>query len=412
MSDIAFNTDDIDINAGTAQAQTPEVTDLDKTKSNDDTTSATENQTDSTNEPGNNGDNNQSNNNDVTDLKSGDKIEVDGITYTINNNGDLLDDKGNVFKTANELKDFINSNTIVDENDFNITNVINKLGISVTDDDGKAIEFANTTEGVANYVNTVIDLKSNELRENAISEFFDNNPEIKLFADYYAINGTSKGFGDIPDRSGIKLNENNQEQLANVIKMAAKEFNNPIVDDNYIEYLKSTDKLYAVAKDQLNAMLEHDKQVKESIEKRAEEQRKANDEMVKAYWNDVKNIVNSGEVHGYKIPDTFKKEKDGKVITYSKGDFYDYIIRRDKNGLTRYDKDVQAQDRNAAMQDAIMKAWLTYTNNDYSIFIKTAENENAVKTLKLTANKASNASSVRIIRNNNSKVNNNDILLN
>ena len=408
MSDIVFNTDDVDINADNAQKQDVTVTDLDNVKTEANTEIASQsNDDDKTKVTEENSDDSSK----ESVLNSGDKVEIDGAVYVISNNGDLVDDKGNVFKKASEVKEFIESNNIVNENELNISNIINKLDVNITDDDGKPIEFANTPEGIAEYVNTVIDLKSDEIKNEAISDFFENNPNVKLFADYIAITGSAKGFGDIPDRSGIVLNEKNETQLANVILMAAKEFNNPMINDTYIEYLKSTDKLYEVAKEQLAAMIEHDKQVKTEIENRAAEQRKQADEASKAYWAAVRNIVNDGVVNGQKLPDTFKKEVNGKVITYSKGDFFDYIYRRDRNGMTRYEKDMQNQNQNDAMHDAIMKAWLTYTNNDYSIFIKTAKNEDAVKTLKLTASK-NNKSAIRVIRNNNGKTNNDDILLN
>ena len=62
------------------------------------------------------------------------------------------------------------------------------------------------------------------------------------------INGTPKGFGDIPDRSGIVIDPENKMQQEAIIRMAAKEFGNESLNDNYIKYLNDSGSLFDEAK--------------------------------------------------------------------------------------------------------------------------------------------------------------------
>ena len=47
------------------------------------------------------------------------QLEVDGITYTVSKNGDLVDDKGNIFKEAKDVKEWLKSVEVSDENESN-----------------------------------------------------------------------------------------------------------------------------------------------------------------------------------------------------------------------------------------------------------------------------------------------------
>ena len=42
-------------------------------------------------------------------LATGDVIELDGVTYTVNQNGDLVNEKGEVFKTKSEVEEAVSA---------------------------------------------------------------------------------------------------------------------------------------------------------------------------------------------------------------------------------------------------------------------------------------------------------------
>ena len=103
------------------------------------------------------------------------------------------------------------------------------------------------------------------------------------FANYLAVNGSPRGFGELPDRSGITVDTDNEEQQIAIIKAAAAEFGNSSLNDNYIKYLKDSGGLYDEAKAQLANLQNADKQRNEELAIQAEEQRKAEQEATDAY---------------------------------------------------------------------------------------------------------------------------------
>ena len=215
-----------------------------------------------TTEPVNN--NNQVNNvesNSETGLEAGTQIEFDGNTYTVADNGDIIDSEGNVFKEAKDVQSWLDENNTVDTDEngeLSIDAIREAVGIDITDEEGKPMDFENTPAGVRSYVESVIALKSNEIQQGTINKLFNDNPLLKQFIDYVSITGTPRGFGDIPDRSGIQLDKDNPEQLKAVIRMAAQEFGNASLNESYIKYLQDSGALYDEAKTQLQALIGKD----------------------------------------------------------------------------------------------------------------------------------------------------------
>ena len=230
--------------------------------------------------------NNQDNDNNSStgELSEGDTIEADGVIYTVDSNGNLVDPNGTIFKESKDVADWLKSVEVEDNNnsetDINITNIQESIGITVTDSEGNPIEFTNDVAGVKSYIESVIDLKSQELQEAAVNKVFQSNPLLKQFNDYVQLTGSPRGFGEIPDRSGIKLDQDNEDQLKAVIRMAAQEFGNKSLNENYIKYLTDSGSLYDEAKTQLQALIEKDKAVREDIRQKAEAQRQAEAESV------------------------------------------------------------------------------------------------------------------------------------
>lgn len=99
--------------------------------------------------------------------------------------------------------------------------------------------------------------------------------------------------------------------------MAATEFGNKSLNDNYIKYLRDSGSLYDEAKTQLAALVDKDKAYRKDIETQAAAQRQQEAADIKAYWEKVNNMINGRVINGYKIPDSFTKEVDGKNSYYS-----------------------------------------------------------------------------------------------
>lgn len=370
--------------------------------------------------PDNTGNKNNNDDNPSTgELNVGDQLEVDGITYTVAQNGDLVDDKGNVFKEAKDVADWLKSvNLENNEPDSSITlaSIQESLGVTITDENGKPVSFTDDAAGVKAYVDSVIELRSNELQQAAINRLYSDNPLLKQFQDYVQLNGTPRGFGEIPDRSGIKLDKDNEQQLVAVIKMAAQEFGNKSLNDNYIKYLRDSGGLYDEARNQLEALVDKDKAYRKDIETKAAEQRKQEADALKNYWEKVNNIINGRVINGYKIPDSFTKEVDGKKIVITPNDFFNYLSNANVDGdngkkLTAYQRDLANLTDDEFMAREMLDAWLMFTGGTYKDLIDMAVKEDQVRKLVVRSKENRSAKSVKIVKKQNGKTSIDDIIL-
>lgn len=368
---------------------------------------------------GNNGGENNDNSS-TGELSEGDTIEFDGATYTVDASGNLVDDKGNIFKEAKDVSDWLKS-VEVEENEENsntlsISSIQEALGITVTDAEGKDIEFTNDVAGVKAYVDAVIDLKSKDLQQAAVNKLYADNPLLKQFTDYVQLNGTPRGFGEIPDRSGIQLDKENEEQLKAVIRMAANEFGNKSLNENYIKYLKDSGGLYDEAKLQLQALVEKDIAIRKDIETRAQAQREAEAKSVSDYWNKVNNVIDSRIIAGYKLPESFTKEVNGQKVIITPNDFYNYLSKAtetdtDGNKVTGYQRDLNKLTDDEYLNRELLDAWLMFTGGTYKDLIAMAVNEDKVRQLRVKSKEQRSTKTVKVIKKQGGKVNINDIVL-
>lgn len=369
-----------------------------------------------------NKDGSNDNNNDNTstgELNTGDQLEVDGVVYTVAENGDLIDDKGNVFKEAKDVAEWLKSVDVKGEDEdspLTLASIQEAVGIKVTDENGKTIEFTDDADGVKSYIDSVIALRSTELQEAAINRLYQDNPLLKQFQDYVQLNGTPRGFGEIPDRSGIRLDKNNEAQLVAVIKMAAQEFGNKSLNDNYIKYLRDSGGLYDEATNQLAALVDKDKAYRQQIEIQAAEQRKQEADARASYWEKVNNMINSRVINGYKIPDSFTREIDGKKIVITPNDFFTYLSeatveQKDGSKITAYQNDLAKLTDDEFMAREMLDAWLMFTGGTYKDLIDMAVKENEVRRLVVRSKQSRSAKSVKVVKKQDGKTSIDEIIL-
>ena len=371
----------------------------------------------------NNQNNKDSNSNDADsstgDLTEGDSIEFEGVTYTVDATGNLVDDKGNIFKEAKDVKSWISSMDVSNDqndSDFNLNSIQEALGITVTDDNGNPVEFTNDAEGVKSYINSVIDLKSKDIQTATINKLFADNPLLKEFTDYVQLTGSPQGFGELPDRSGIEIDKNNINQQEAIIRMAAQEFGNKSLNENYIKYLKDSGGLYDEAKQQLTALVEKDAAMRKDIEEQAEANRQAEQIRINEYWQNVSKVIEGRIIAGYKLPESFTKEVNGQKVVYTPNDFYNYLnkaIEQDADGniVTGYQRDLSKLTDEEYLNRELLDAWLMFTGGTYKDLIDMAVKEDNVRKLKIKSKEQRTAKSIKVIKKQGGKVNMNDIIL-
>ena len=352
------------------------------------------------------------------ELNVGDTVDVDGTVYTVDTNGNLVDSKGNVFKEAKDVAEWLKSVEVEDGNEIDtitLASIQDALGVQITDEDGKPVSFTDDAEGVKSYVDSVIAIRSNELQQAAINRLYQDNPLLKQFQDYVQINGTPRGFGELPDRSGIRLSRENEAQLVAVIKMAAQEFGNKSLNDNYIKYLRDSGSLYDEAKSQLEALVEKDKTVRKEIETKAQAQRDAEAQATATYWENVNRVISSRQIGGYRIPESFTKESNGKKVVVTPNDFYDYLStpKENEEGVvaTAYQHDLAALSDEEYLNREILDAWLMFTGGTYKDLIDMAVKEEQVRQLRVKSKDRRSTKAVKVIKNPAGKTSIDDIVL-
>ena len=356
-------------------------------------------------------------------LDAGTQLDIDGKPYTVDDKGNIVDDKGNIFKQASEVNDWLktvqtaNGDEEPDDKEITVASIQKALGVEITDENGNPTEFTNDAAGVKSYVEDVINLKSAELQQAAVNKVFNDNPLLKQFADYLVVNnGNPYGFGQLPDRSTIELDKTNETQQEAIIRMAAQEFGNKAVNDNYISYLKQTGGLYDEAKVQLANLVEKDNNLRKQLETEAEQRRAQEEQEIDKYWNNVNNVIDSGIVGGYKLPESFVKEVNGTKVTLNRKDFFNYlnkpaVIDEQGNTMTGYQRDLANLSDEDALAKEMLNAWLMFTGGTYKDLINMAVKEDNVRKLKIMSEKQRNAKSIKIVTKRSGKTDINDLML-
>lgn len=326
------------------------------------------------------------------DLEAGTELQLGEEVYTVDKDGNVVDKDGNIFKEAKDVKEWLESFDAEEEDnekELTIKNIQSALDIVITDENDKEIEYENTPEGVKAYVEQVIENAREEHYETALNTLFSKYPFVQELINYYDANGGSlEGYGTMPDRSGIELNESDEAQQEYIIRTAWKEQNRKGNVDGYIQYLKSTGNLFTTAQEELEGLKEADAQRREEVRQQAEQAKEEQLKAVKEYWGNVKKIVDSREIAGYNIPESIVVTRNGQKTTATVEDFFRYIYEVDDKGKSRYNYDVESEDPQARLHDDILRAYLKFTGGNFTNLLDMAINKKEVNKLVLKSKEA------------------------
>ena len=364
----------------------------------------------------NNGDESSDKNGNQNDGKSDASLEVGTVVetkdgkYTVDDKGNLVDDKGNIFKEAKDVDEWLKGfEEVEDGKTISIDSVREAIGVEITDENDKPIEFDNTPEGVKAYVEAVLETSKEEIQEAAINTLYQRYPILSDVLNYYIANGNSlEGFGEIPDRSWITIDDSNEAQQEIIIRTAWREQGRKGDVESYIQYLKSSGTLYASAKEELAALQEANARYRKELEEEAERRENERIQSIQNYWNGVHEVIKSRQIAGYQIPESIIVNRNGQKLSVTPDDFFNYIYRVDQEGHSAYERDLAKQTPESRRDDEILRAYLMFVGGNYSNLVNMAINKEKVNTLKLRA-KERNSSTVRVTRPDTTKKNNSNI---
>lgn len=343
-------------------------------------------------------------------LSEGDTVNVDGIDYTIDAEGNAIAADGTVFRTATELAELIAQNG-------SKPNVLNQLqtrfGSDFKDENGNPIVFDDNEEGIAAYVETVVQSRVKEAQAAAINNLFETYPQVEQVINHLKLNGTLNDFVEIPDRSQITVSKDNEEQQAAFIREEWKLSGKKGDVNKFIDYCKNAGILYDTAVESKEAVdsIYESRLAEQKAQVEAKEAAAAAEE--KAYWDNVEKTISKGELLGYSIPEQIQCNKDGKKVMLSRRDFLKYVSTPvDSEGNTAYMLDEAKVDSDARMQDDLLKAFLRFTGGDYASLVGMAVNKQKVLSIRTAAAQTTGKRTVIInSKGNNSKTVDNDQLV-
>lgn len=343
-------------------------------------------------------------------LSEGDTVNVDGVDYTIDANGNAVDADGTVFRTAAELAELIAQN---DSEPSVLDQLQTRFGSDFKDEDGNPIVFDNNAEGIAAYVDTVVQSKIAEAQTAALNNLFETYPQVEQVINHLKLNGTLEDFVEIPDRSSITVSKDNEEQQATFIREEWKLSGKKGDVNKFIDYCKNAGILYDTAVESKEAVdsIYESRLAEQKAQVEAKEAAAAAEE--KAYWDNVEKTISKGELLGYSIPEQIQCNKDGKKVMLSRKDFLKYVSTPvDSEGNTAYMLDEAKVDSNARMQDDLLKAFLKFTGGNYASLVGMAVNKHKVLSVRTAAAQTTGKRTVIInSKGNNSKTVDNDQLV-
>lgn len=343
-------------------------------------------------------------------LSEGDTVNVDGVDYTIDAEGNAIAADGTVFRTATELAELIAQNG-------SEPSVLNQLqtrfGSDFKDENGNSIVFDDNEEGIAAYVETVVQSRVKEAQAAAINNLFETYPQVEQVINHLKLNGSLDDFVEIPDRSQITVSKDNEEQQATFIREEWKLSGKKGDVNKFIDYCKNAGILYDTAVESKEAVdsIYESRLAEQKAQVEAKEAAAAAEE--KAYWDNVEKTISKGELLGYSIPEQIQCNKDGKKVILSRRDFLKYVSTPvDSEGNTAYMLDEAKVDSDARMQDDLLKAFLRFTGGDYASLVGMAVNKQKVLSIRTAAAQTTGKRTVIInSKGNNSKTVDNDQLV-
>lgn len=130
----------------------------------------------------------------------------------------------------------------------------------------------------------------------------------------------------------------------------------------------------------------------------------------------VNNIINSRVINGYKIPDSFTKEVNGKKVVITPNDFFSYLSeakveREDGSKVTAYQNDLSKLTDDEFMAREMLDAWLMFTGGTYKDLIDMAVKENEVRKLIVKSKQSRSAKTVKVVKKQDGKTSIDDIVL-
>lgn len=288
-------------------------------------------------------------------------VELDGVKYPLDKDGNALDKDGKVFKTKAELDQLEEG-----QEEPLVDAIINRAGVKLLDDKGQPKKYEDTEDGV---VAATIDI-GKEFAKGEYQKLLDSDPEFKEFVEYKKTGGTLNDFIQKKTESwgSFKLDENNETQLTNVIMsdlMAAGVSEEQA--KRTAELYKESKTLKEFGKAAYTRLVDNEKREEAERVKQFQVEQATYVENTKKHWDSVKEIITKGTINNLVIPEADKEA------------FFDYISKAvdDKGNSKR-----NVERSKLPLERLLQLDYFQYKGFDLNELVKTAVKTEKVRSLR------------------------------
>lgn len=211
-------------------------------------------------------------------------VEIEGVEYDLNENGDAIDKDGVVKFTKDEITAM--EDDTPEEATYDMETISNETAIVNYDEHGNPIKYENTVDGIKKWGTD----SYNKGGEDAINDLLSEYPEVNGLINHLRVGNSLDTFNNTrPDYGKVKLAKDNEAQLKDIIYKAQSARGNRIESiDRYYESLKAgdteNDAIFEEAQVELKYMQDADKAAvvaqQAAIAQQAADTKANND----AYW--------------------------------------------------------------------------------------------------------------------------------
>ena len=236
-------------------------------------------------------------------------VEINGVLHQINENGEAVDETGQIVLTKEEVEELKNPTPLL------IDEIKSKLGFDYKNEKGEVLNFDDSVDGILSLVkeSATIIAKQNE------SKLFEKFPQAKKFVEHLINGGTESNFLNFqkPSFLNVKINEDTSEQeKLNVVveNFLSKGFQKDKAV-KMAEMLKQTSDLDKEAEEALKELQEQEITFTKKQEEILKAEKQRQDKEIQEQWNEIGNIIKKGTVLNFNIPEA---DKSGFLAYISK----------------------------------------------------------------------------------------------
>jgi len=335
-------------------------------------------------------------------------VAINDIEYELNDNGDAIDDKGEVAYTKDAMDKMKDAG---EESSADISKLMETTGISITDEDGTVVEYAEGDEGTKNYVIDVYNKGAEEHSQDAIQELYDTHPMLRKIVKHLELNnGVLDGFNQTVNYSDVEIDKTNEKQLELInLQYFLSRGHSQEEAERFINYSKADKKLFDDAEKHLGILQKEqedfDKQQDDLLEQRKVTEQKSNDKyrgfsVEKGKLIDLKQensvydkIVNKGMItidnSTLEIPKTLRVNSNGKVKNIDRSQLINYaftqkvqVVNGQKVMATDYEVYLHNKQANRTVDHDILELINAITGNDMSQLVEQKVKSNEVKRVR------------------------------